>query len=69
METTEMPERALPPTGYSLQQVEQVMGWPRRTAYRKVKEGKLPVFEDSLGLMKVHPYTLWKMLEEQDKSK
>ncbi len=65
MKTEEIPERVLPPTGYSLQEVEQMMDWPRRTAYRKVREGKVDVFYDGLGLMKVHPYTLWKLLEEK----
>ncbi len=66
MKAEEIPEHILPPTGYSLQEIEQLLGWPRRTAYRKVREGKVDIFYDGLGQMKVHPYTLWQLLEEQE---
>ncbi len=55
----------LPPAGYGLGELEVIMGWPKRTAYHRMYDGKLEVFKDSVGNLRVHPYVVMRLLDEQ----
>ncbi len=61
-----LPETALPALGYSISQVEKILGIPPKTGYRLIKQGKLKAFVDSGGALKVHPYELWRYMLEND---
>ena len=53
---TRLPETALPSTGFGIAEVERILGIPRKTGYRLIKQGQLKAFVDSRGALKVHPY-------------
>jgi hypothetical protein len=53
------PELAMPPVGYSIAEVENILGIPHKTGYRLVKEGKLEAFVGSTGKLRVSPYVLY----------
>lgn len=48
-------KQALPEAGYSIREVEEILGIAEKTGYRLVKDGKLESFKDSVGAMKVSP--------------
>ena len=58
------PETAMPPLGYSISEVERILGIPTKTGYRLVREGKLDAFVDSTGKLKVSPYVLYSYMRE-----
>ena len=54
----------MPPVGYSITEVEKILGIPTKTGYRLVKDGKLAAFVDSTGKLKVSPYVLYSYMKE-----
>lgn len=62
--TTAVPEQALPPVGYSIAEVEKVLGLPHKRAYALVREGRIEAFVDQTGRLKVSPYHLMKYIED-----
>lgn len=65
IEAAAMQETGLPPVGYSIAEVERILGLPQKVAYRLIREGKLNAFRDSTGRLKVHQYQVLKYMEEQ----
>ncbi len=47
------PEVALPPCGYSIAEVERILGIPTKTGYKLVKDRKLNPFLDSTNKLKI----------------
>lgn len=58
------PVQALPPVGYSIAEVEKILGLPNKRAYALVREGRIEAFVDQTGRLKVSPYHLMKYIEE-----
>ena len=56
------PETALPTVGYSIPEVERILGLPQKSGYRLVSKGKLRAYTDTTGRLKVHQYELWKYM-------
>ncbi len=59
------PEIALPAVGYSVAEVERILNIPTKTGYRLIKQGRLKAFVTSDGVLKVHPYELWRYITEE----
>lgn len=65
-ENTQTPDMALPPAGYSVADAERILGMAPKTGYRAIKEGRLKAFVGLDGRLYVHPYSVWKYLEDHE---
>ena len=45
--------RELPQPGYTVPELEDYLGYARKSAYPQIRNGKLKVFKDSTGEMRV----------------
>lgn len=64
---TQTPEMALPPVGYSVAEVERILGIPAKTGYRLIRENKLETFVDSCGMLRVSPYEVYRYMKQKEK--
>ena len=65
-ENTQTPDMALPPVGWSIVSTERILGLAPKTGYRAIRQGKLKAFVGLDGRLYVHPYSVWKYLEENE---
>ena len=56
----------LPEAGFSLREVEKIVGLSPKYSYKLIKAGKLEAFVDCVGQLKVHPYELYRYLRESE---
>lgn len=63
------PPRLPYPAGYTLREVELILGWHQTKAYRLAQEGKLEVFITPTGTYNVSEFTVMKLLEAQQETK
>ena len=65
-ESTQTPDMALPPVGYSVADTERILGLAPKTGYRVIKQGRLKAFVGLDGRLYVHPYSVWKYMEDHE---
>ena len=65
-ESAQTPDMALPPVGYSVADAERILGLAPKTGYRAIRQGRLKAFVGLDGRFYVHPYSVWKYLEENE---
>ena len=54
-----MTSTQLPRAGYSIPEVEKILGLPEKTGYRLVNNGKLKAFRGLDGKLRVSEIELW----------
>ncbi len=62
------PETALPPAGYGIAEVERILGIPRKTGYKLVKDGKLQAFVSTDGALRVHPFEIYRYISSMEEA-
>jgi len=56
----------LPEAGFSLREVENIVGLSPKYSYKLIRSGKLKAFVDCVGNLKVHPYEVYRYLLEKE---
>ena len=56
----------LPEAGFTLREVEKMVGLSPKYSYKLIRSGKLEAFVDCVGQLKVHPYELYRYLKESE---
>jgi len=59
-------QKMLPEAGFSLREVEKIVGLSSKYSYKLIKSGKLEAFVDCVGQLKVHPYEVYRYLSERE---
>ncbi len=59
-------EVVLPQAGYSIAEVERILGIPTKTGYRLLKSGKLSAYVDSSGQLRVSQMELYAYMKTLD---
>ncbi len=61
-----MPSDVLPPSGYSIAEIEKILQLPHRVGYHHIKDGRLKAFRDVTGKLKVTPEDLWHYMKSNN---
>jgi hypothetical protein len=59
-------QKMLPEAGFSLREIEKIVGLSSKYSYKLIKSGKLEAFVDCVGQLKVHPYEVYRYLRERE---
>jgi predicted site-specific integrase-resolvase len=59
-------QKMLPEAGFSLREVEKIVGLSSKYSYKLINSGKLEAFVDCVGQLKVHPYEVYRYLRERE---